>query len=189
VTLIVFGVVFFALLRYRRRKQPSRRHENNPLEATYAVFLVCVAAFLLWLTYSHEHQVDTVANQEKPSLVVNVTGARWEWTFAYPKYGIVQRSGEVGDQPLVLPVNEAIRFNLKSIDVIHAFWIPQLQYKHQLIPGMVQHQILTFTKTGTFPGQCAVFCGLRHSEMVFYAKVLSPAAFAAWARSKQRSGP
>jgi len=190
VFVLVVVLIAWAALRYRRRppEAAARWHENNPVEATYAVLLLLVAAFLLVLTFGHEHLVDTVANREKPSLIVDVTAARWEWEFSYPQYGIVQHSGTVGHQPLVVPVDEAIRFNLTSLDVIHAFWIPELEFKHDAFAGSVQHQVLTFTRTGTFPGQCAEFCGLRHAEMVFTARAVSPAAFAAWVRDRRRSG-
>lgn len=187
VFVVVLAVVLGAVWRYRRRERAARWHENSRLEGGYAVVLVLVAVFLLYLTFSHEHRVDTVANRERPSLTVDVTGARWEWEFAYPKFGIVQRSGTVGSEPLVVPVNEAIRFNLASLDVIHALWIPELEFKHALIPGRVQSWVLTFTRTGTFGGQCAVFCGLRHPEMIFNARAVTPAAFAAWVRAKHGS--
>lgn len=186
VFVIVVLVMFGAVLRYRGRPTAaaSQRSENNRLEAGYAVFLVAVVAFLLYLTFRAEHRVDTVANRERPALTVDVIGAKWEWEFDYPQYGIVHRSGTVGRQPLVVPVGEAIRFNLTSQDVIHSFWIPELEYKHDLIPGYVQHQVLTFTKTGLFPGQCAEFCGLRHADMVFNVRAVTPSVFSAWARSK-----
>lgn len=188
VFVIVLLLVLGAVLRFRHREHPARWHDNRPVEAGYAVLLVVISAFLMYLTFTHEHRVDTVANRERPSLTVNVTAARWEWEFSYPQYGIVQRSGTVGTQPLVVPINEAIRFNLTSIDVIHALYIPELEYKHDAIPGSVQSQVLTFTRAGTFSGQCAVFCGLRHSEMVFDARAVSPAAFASWVRSRQSGG-
>ncbi|PZS11019.1 MAG: hypothetical protein DLM64_07455 [Solirubrobacterales bacterium] len=189
VFVIVLGVVVWALLRYRQRERAARWYENNPVEASYAVLLVLASAFLMYLTFSYEHRVDTVANRERPSLTIDVTAARWEWEFSYPSYGIVRRSGTVGSQPLVVPTNEAIRFNLSSLDVIHALWIPELEFKHDAIPGSVQSLVLTFTRTGTFEGQCAVFCGLRHSEMLFKAKAVTPAAFAAWVRSQVQSSP
>ena len=188
VFVIVLVLVVFAVLRYRRRAEAATWHENNPLEAGYAVLLTLIAAFLLYLTFHYEHRVDTVANSERPSLTIDVTGARWEWEFSYPGRGIVQRSGMVGDQPLVVPVDEAIKFNMTSIDVIHSFWVPELEFKHDLFPGKVQYQVLTFTRTGTFTGQCAVFCGLRHPEMVFTVHALTPAAFSAWVRSHSHGG-
>jgi heme/copper-type cytochrome/quinol oxidase subunit 2 len=102
-------------------------------------------------------------------------------------YGIVRRSGDVDRQPLVVPANSAIRFNLFSQDVIHAFYVPELDFKRDLIPGMAEHVVLTFTRLGLFRGQCAEFCGLRHPEMVFNVRVLSPSAFAAWVQSRGRA--
>jgi cytochrome c oxidase subunit II len=185
VFLVIFVTVVVAVLIFRRRapERAARWHENNPLEGSYAVLLACVAAFLLYLTYTAEHKVDTVANQQHPAVIINVIASKWEWTFSYPAYGFSVRSGTVGRQPLVVPAGEPVRFNITSLDVIHSFWIPALRYKHDAIPGSVQVITLAFFR-GVFPGQCAEFCGLRHSDMVFTAYGVSPAAFAAWAQSK-----
>jgi cytochrome c oxidase subunit II len=186
---LIFVVVLGAVLVFRRRppERAARWHENNPIEGTYAVLLACVAAFLLYLTFTAEHKVDTVANRERPAVVIDVTGSKWEWTFTYPAYGFSVRSGTVGRQPLVVPAGEAVRFRITSIDVIHSFWIPALRYKHDAIPGSVQIATLSF-QPGVFPGQCAEFCGLRHSDMIFVAHAVSPRAFAMWARGRGR-GP
>jgi cytochrome c oxidase subunit 2 len=186
---VVAVTVLGMVLRYRRRPQAaaSRRSESNPLEAGYAALLTGVVAFLLYLTFTAEHRVDTVAARESPSLTVDVTGAKWEWEFRYPRFGIIARSGTVGRQPLVVPANQAIRFNLASQDVIHSFWVPTLDFKRDLIPGATEQVTLTFTHTGLFPGQCAEFCGLRHPDMVFNVRVVSASSFAAWARSGGRA--
>ena len=185
---IVVLVVGFALVRYRGRpaSAAARWHENNRLEAGYAVSLAAVVALLLYLTFSAEHRVDTVSAQERPSLTVDVTGAQWEWTFYYPGYGITARSGTVGRQALVVPTGEAIRFNLSSVDVIHSFWIPELDFKRDAIPGATESVTLSFARAGVFPGQCAEFCGLRHADMVFTVHAVSPAQFRAWAVSGGR---
>ncbi len=186
---LIFLLVLGAVIIFRRRppERAARWHEHNPIEGTYAVLLACVAAFLLYLTFSAEHKVDTVANRQPAAVVVDVTGSKWEWTFTYPAYRFSVRSGTVGRQPLVVPAGQAVRFRISSIDVIHSFWIPALRYKHDAIPGSVQIVTLTFSP-GVFPGQCAEFCGLRHSDMVFVAHAVSPSAFATWARSRGR-GP
>jgi cytochrome c oxidase subunit II len=182
--LIVVTIVF-AVLRYRGRSpdQAARWHEHNPVEGGYAVLLGLVAAFLLYLTFTAEHRVDTVANRERPSLTIDVTGAKWEWQFYYPAYGFSVRSGTVGRQPLVVPTNEAIRFNLTSADVIHAFWVPELRFKRDLTPGSTQTVTLDFDHPGVFGGQCAEFCGLRHADMVFTVHAVSPSQFGTWAAS------
>jgi cytochrome c oxidase subunit 2 len=189
----VFAVIvlamLFAVVRYRRRppERAARWDENNPLEGAYAAVLAVIVVFLLYLTFTAEHRVDTVANRERPAVTIDVTGAKWEWQFAYRGYGFSVRSGAVGRQPLVLPVGEPVRFNLRTLDVIHAFWIPQLDYKHSLIPGSTQVITLMFAKQGVFQGQCAEFCGLRHADMLFTAHAVNPAQFTAWARSGGRA--
>jgi cytochrome c oxidase subunit 2 len=180
VFIIVVGAIASAVVRSRGRTEASRRSESTWVETAYAVLLTGVVGFLLYLTFNAEHKVDTVADRERPSLTVDVVAARWEWEFRYPRSGIVARSGTVGDQPLVVPENRAIRFNLSSQDVIHSMWVPELRFKRDLIPGEIEHVTLTFTKLGVFAGQCAEFCGLRHAEMVFRVRVLSPAAFTRW---------
>ncbi|MGZ4254703.1 MAG: hypothetical protein ACXVR2_15790 [Solirubrobacteraceae bacterium] len=76
-----------------------------------------------------------------------------------------------------------MRFNLSTTDVIHAFWVPEVRFKRDLIPGATQSVTLVFPDAGTFQGQCAEFCGLRHADMVFIVRAVAPATFAAWARS------
>jgi cytochrome c oxidase subunit 2 len=187
VFVLIALVVLVVVLIFRRRppERAARWHEHNPIEGTYAVLLACTAAFLLYLTFSAEHQTDTVANRQHPAVVINVIASKWEWTFTYPAYGFSVRSGTVGRQPLVVPAGQPVRFNLSSLDVIHSFWIPAIRYKHDAIPGSTQRITVSFGR-GRFPGQCAEYCGLRHSDMLFTAYAVSPAAFATWARGKGR---
>jgi cytochrome c oxidase subunit II len=186
---VIVVVIVVAVLRFRLRpvSEAARWHENNPLEAAYAAFLAAVVAFLLFVTFTAEHQVDTVSAQTRPSLTINVTGAKWEWQFALPAYGFSVRSGTVGRQQLVVPTGEAIRFNLTSVDVIHSLWIPYLRYKRDLIPGTTESVTLVFPTAGVFSGECAEFCGLRHADMVFTVHAVGPAQFSAWASSRGKA--
>jgi cytochrome c oxidase subunit 2 len=183
---VIVVLIAFAVLRFRHRPErtAARWHKHEPLEGGYAAVPALVVAGLLYVTFSAEHQVDTVSAREPPSLTIDVVGAKWEWQFSYPRYGITLRSGTIGRQPLVVPTGEAIRFELSSQDVIHAFWVPALRFKRDLIPGRTQAVTLTFGSPGTFPGQCAEFCGLRHADMVFIVHALPPSEFAAWASSR-----
>ena len=187
----VFAIVILAIgvavLRSRHTVRPTRRAGAGRLEGSYAVLLACVVAFLLFETFTAEHRVDTVAERERPSLTVDVTAARWEWEFNYPADDITARSGTVGDQPLVVPADRAIAFNLTSQDVIHSMWVPELHFKRDLIHGAVEHVTLTFTQLGTFDGQCAEYCGEGHSAMIFRVRVLPPGAFARWLASHRSS--
>lgn len=185
---IVLAIVF-CMLRYTRRapERAARWHENNRLEGAYAVFLGGVAAFLLYLTFTAEHRVDTVSAREKPSVTVDVVAAKWEWTFHYSAYGITRRSGTVGSQALVVPTGEAVRFNLTSVDVIHGFWIPEVRFKRDVFPGTTQSVTLVFPSAGSFQAACSEFCGLRHADMVFNVRAVAPSAFANWAHGGART--
>jgi cytochrome c oxidase subunit II len=189
VFVVIVLATSFAVIRYRRREpaQAARWHEHNPIEGTYALLLALVVAFLLYLTFTAEHRVDTVANRQAPAVTIDVTGSKWEWTFSYRESGVTVRSGTVGRQPLVVPSELPIRFNLRSLDVIHAFWVPHIRYKHDLIPGSTQVATLTFSERGLFQGACAEFCGLRHSDMLLGVRVVSPATFKSWLSSGARS--
>lgn len=186
VFLVFASVIIGAVIWYRVRPpaRASRLHEANRLEVSYAIVLTCVAAFLLYVSFRAEHKVDTVSADVRPALTVDVTGARWEWIFRYPAYGITHESGAQGSQPLVVPTNEPIRFNITSADVIHGFWIPAIDFKRDAIPGFVQHVTLDFDRAGRFSGACSEFCGLYHTEMVFTVDAISPATFHAWASSR-----
>jgi cytochrome c oxidase subunit 2 len=188
VFVLVVVAIGATVLRYRGRDplQAARWHENNRVEAVYALLLACVVAFLLYVSLSAEHQVDSVAARERPSVTIDVIGAKWEWLFRYPGYGIERASGTVGRQAVIVPVGEAVRFNLSSADVIHSFWIPALRFKRDLIPGTTERVTLVFGRSGVLSGQCAEFCGLRHADMVFTVRAIAPARFVAWARSGGR---
>lgn len=181
---IVATVIWF---RVRSPSRPARWHEANRLELSYAVVLTCAAVVLLAVTFTAEHREDVAFAHERPALTIDVTASRWEWFFHYPRYGITHQSGAVGRQPLVVPINEPVRFELRSVDVIHSFWIPQLYFKRDAIPGAVEKIVLDFNRAGTFSGSCAEFCGLYHTEMVFTVRALSDRMFAAWAAGGGRS--
>ena len=185
---IALGMPLVALVYRRRpRDRAARWHEQHLVEGTYAVILAVVVGFLLWKTFTAEHRIDVAANQERGGVTIDVVASRWEWRFYYPKYHLTVYSGETGDNTFVVPSNQPIHFYLTSVDVIHAFWIPALDYKHDAFAGNRQEVTLTFTGSGTYPGQCAEFCGYGHSEMVFNARAVSPARFAAWTSSGGRA--
>jgi cytochrome c oxidase subunit II len=179
-TVVIIGTVIW--FRIHPPAIPARWHEANGIEITYAVVLTCIAVFLLCITFSAEHQVDTASALERPALTVDVTGARWEWVFRYPGHGITRESGAVGDDPVVVPSDEPVRFSLRSADVIHSFWIPQLRFKRDLFPGTTESVTLDFDRNGFYGGECAEFCGLLHDEMVFTVDAVKPSVFRAWER-------
>lgn len=108
---------------------------------------------------------------------IAVSGLQWWWrvTYTLPDGRTVEAANEVR-----LPVGEPALFTLTSPDVIHSFWIPPLGGKVDMIPGRETRMVLEPTRTGTFRGACAEFCGTSHALMQFAVVVMAPDAFAAW---------
>lgn len=186
--LVVIAVLVVAfVLRWRARpgdedEFPGGTDEKTPLEAAYAVVLILVAAFLLIVTLGGNSDLE--AKFDQPADVhVDVTGARWNWRFAYPDLGIVEQGTRDRIPTLKVPAGEPVDFTGTSVDVIHSFWIPDERFKRDVFPYRSTNWQMTFPEERfeAGEGRCAEFCGLRHSDMRFNVDVVSPEEFDAWA--------
>lgn len=117
------------------------------------------------------------------ALQIEVRGKMWWWRVRYlsPSTESVELANEIR-----LPVGEPVEFRLASDDVIHAFWIPSLGGKVDMIPGRITRLKLVPTQTGTFRGACAEYCGLSHALMNFDVIVMEKDEFTSWL-DQQRS--
>jgi len=188
VGLIAWGLMFYAVIVYRRRKgdssMPEQMRYNNPIEALFTVVpLVMVIGFFAFTA-------DTMAKIEQPvdsELHVQVIGKQWSWDFNYLdnmvyETGIQsQFDGELGSEAalptLYLPVNTSVEIELTSRDVVHSFWVIDFLYKKDTFPGKSNFLYLTPQREGTYKGKCAELCGEYHSMMLFNVKVVSRAEF------------
>lgn len=179
VALIVFAAVAFALIRYRARegRVPSKRSEANALEIGAAVLIVAILAVLLTRTFSTEAKVDNSALQPTR---INVTAFQWGWRFTYPGRGVTVVGNSNRPPTFAVPVDRPVSFALRSADVIHAFWVPDQRFKRAAIPGRVNRFDLTFETPGREEGLCSEFCGLRHSDMRFWVRVLPSESYERW---------
>ena len=188
VGLIAWGLMFYAVIVYRRRKGdsslPEQMRYNNPIEALFTVVpLVMVIGFFAFTA-------DTMAKIEQPvdsELHVQVIGKQWSWDFNYTdnmvyETGIQsQFDGELGSEAalptLYLPVNTSVEIELTSRDVVHSFWVIDFLYKKDTFPGKSNFMYVTPQREGTYKGKCAELCGEYHSMMLFNVKVISRAEF------------
>jgi len=112
--------------------------------------------------------------KDATKLTVRVTGHQWWWEVRYPESGVVTAN------EIHIPVHTPVRLEVQSDDVIHSFWVPQLNRKIDADPAKVNAIELDADRTGTYRGQCAEFCGEQHAHMGIYVFVDTPAAFSAW---------
>jgi len=183
VAVLVYGAVFYAVLRYRRRGDEYRRgtDKRTITESIYALVLTAIAITLFTLTYRTEGRIDPVA--AKGGVRVDIVAFQWQWQFGYPDFGKTVLGKQ--DQPatLVVPVGTLIRFDGVSRDVIHSFWVPAERFKRDEFPGTHTKFDLTFDRVGTYIGRCAEFCGLHHTDMDFFVKVVQRTEFDRWVKT------
>jgi cytochrome c oxidase subunit II len=176
---VVWGLVTFAILRYRRRddRLPAQTTGSLRIEAVWTLIPLATVLILFGLTVRTLAAVDTV---EPGGVNLHVTAFRWQWQAAYPDSGVTVIG--TGSQPpeIVLPVDSPIHVTLESLDVNHAWFVPQFLFKRDAIPGRPTLFDLRITAAGTYPGACAEFCGIGHDDMLFTIKAVSKADFQAW---------
>jgi cytochrome c oxidase subunit 2 len=113
---------------------------------------------------------------------IHVTAKQWWWRVQYRSAnGLIETANE-----LRLPVGQRVELELSSPDVIHSFWVPSLAGKMDMIPGRLTRLALEPTRTGTFRGACAEYCGASHALMAFSVVVMEPSAFRAWLEAQSR---
>ncbi|MEP6692754.1 MAG: cytochrome c oxidase subunit II [Gemmatimonadaceae bacterium] len=184
---IVFVGVEIALLvtvvKFRKRAgspAPKQTHGNTTLEITWTLIPAVVLAFIAVPTIRTIFKTQSKALPG--SLQVEVIGHQWWWEFKYPQYNIVTAN------ELYIPVGKTVNFALKSADVIHSFWIPELAGKRDLIANRTNYLWFTPESTYAWNGFCAEFCGASHGNMHFRVFTVTQGEWDMWARNQQ-AGP
>jgi cytochrome c oxidase subunit 2 len=189
VGLLVWGLITYALIRYRRRSDdelPNQKPYNIPLEILYTSVPVVVVGVLF--AFSVQVQTDVERRVADPDVRITVEGFQWQWRFTYPDDGItLVGTPDAGPPELVLPIGETVRFDLVADDVAHSFWVPEFIEKRDLIPGVVNEIDITPTREGTFVGRCAEFCGLDHWRMSFSVRIVPADEFDRWVAEHGRA--
>ena len=182
-----WALMLWAAVAYRRRHRdevPEQTKYNLPIEMLYTIVPLVMILGLFWFTAKDQSELLTLENDQQHT--VNVVGFRWAWGFNYLDEGVYTIGLPVGagttNDPatLVLPVNEKVRFELTSPDVIHSFWVPAFLFKMDVIPGKTNVFELTPDKVGTYAGKCAELCGVDHARMLFKVKVVERPEFDAY---------
>lgn len=185
--LVIAGVVFatvatlvvYAAIRFRARAgdpEPRQDEGDHRLEWLWTLVPAGILAVLLTATVRTMRAVDPPAGGHAPDAVV--IAHQWWWEYRYPRSG-VRTANE-----LHLPADETALLSVRSADVIHDFWVPDLGAKVDAVPGYTNHLWLT-PAAGTYLGTCAEYCGAEHAHMGIRVIVEQPAAFAAWERSQR----
>lgn len=197
---IIQGAVIYMWWRFRVRKPkegdtvydggytdedfPKQVHGHFALEITWTIvpliILAVMAIFSVRLIVTID-DVEASPNATYPSMEVVVVGQQWWWEFQYHLDGNMETPPDiVTANELVIPIDQEIRLQTTSRDVIHSFWIPRLNGKKDAVPGRVHPWVLQANEIGRFAGQCTEFCGLSHAYMRMYSVAISEEDFDSW---------
>jgi cytochrome c oxidase subunit II len=187
---VYFGVtaaIIWAIFRYKRRgpELPAQIHGSSAFEIGWTAVPVLILVGLFIPSLILLIDLKTPPEPGAADLEIEAIGHQWWWEFSYPDAGVrVQTTPPNYDDlvppVMVVPVGQTVRVIVRSVDVIHSFYAPQFLYKIQAIPGNLNELHFTVTKPGRYYGQCYQFCGLRHSDMIFYIEAVEPADFQRW---------
>ncbi len=177
VAALVWAIALYSLLRWRHRGLETPAEDGPPLRGNstvQVVWLLVSSALCLFLVIWGLAAIQATASTGTNSLVVDVTGQQWLWTYSYPS------AGGVTSDVLYLPVDRPVIFDVTSEDVVHSFWIVQMGVKIDANPGEVTNIGVTPDRLGTYTVRCAELCGIYHAYMESQVRVVSAAAFTSW---------
>ena len=207
VGVLTWGLMGWAMVMYRRRKGqtglPVQMRYNMPIEIFYTVVPLILIFGFFFFTAKDQAEIET--HWEDPDVTVTAIGKQWAFDFQYHgeqddlsdavwTMGIQAQPDAHGniDQDalptLYLPVDQKVRIDIQSRDVIHSFWIIDFLYKKDMYIGHDNSWSFIPTRVGTYAGKCAELCGEYHSMMLFNVKVVEQAEYDQYIESLRAKG-
>jgi cytochrome c oxidase subunit 2 len=165
-----------------RGEQPYR-----PLLIGWAALIALGLAGLTLASYFTDRGMARPPPPDRPVLSVEIVANQWWWDVRYHFFDHSKNIRTANE--LHLPAGVPAMVTLRSNDVIHSFWVPNLAGKQDLIPGRVTDIVLVPNKTGRFRGQCAEVCGVQHAHMALDVIVDTPMDFARWMAAQAVPAP
>jgi cytochrome c oxidase subunit 2 len=178
ITLLVEGILIYAVLKFRNNDEPRPTQENRRLEITWTIATAIVLLFVGFAAFEvmADPQISSMADDEPPedAVVIEVEGTdAWQWEFTYQnEYEGVETRNE-----LYLPKGENVYLQVSSENWLHMVHIPDLGVKQQAQPGTVNTVSTTPNEVGEYQGYCTEYCGVGHSGMLFEVYVEEPEDF------------
>ncbi|HEX9128384.1 MAG TPA: cytochrome c oxidase subunit II [Gemmatimonadaceae bacterium] len=178
VFILVEAILVYIVFRYRRRENqgtPPQTHGSTKLEIAWTLI---PAVILVFIAVPTVRTIFITQAQAAPgSLNIEVTGHQWWWEFKYPEYGVTTAN------EIYLPVGRTVNFRLRSADVIHSFWTPQLGGKRDVVTNRTNYMWYTpdtSISSNVWNGFCVEYCGASHANMRFRVFTVSQQQFDSW---------
>jgi cytochrome c oxidase subunit 2 len=172
-TILIFSIIFYFMIKYRRRwtdPRPKPIEGSLPLEVLWtAIPTVIVAVIFVWGSRLY------FQNSEPPpgAMEIFVTGKQWMWKAEHPE-------GQREINELHVPLGRPVKLTMTSEDVIHDFFVPAFRVKKDVLPGRYTSLWFQATRLGTFHLFCAQYCGAFHAGMLGSVIVVQPDEYERW---------
>jgi cytochrome c oxidase subunit 2 len=181
VFVLVMTVAIYSVVRFRAKPGDMRDgapiHGNTRLEViwvTIPFLMVTALAIYGWVV------LDDLEAKQPNTLVVDVTGQQFTWSFEYP-------SEKVQSNELVLPKDRPVEFRIHTKDVLHSFWVPEFRLKSDAVPGLTTKIRLTPSRLGRYQVVCAELCGIGHATMRQNVRVVPSSEFSSWLDERKQA--
>jgi cytochrome c oxidase subunit 2 len=204
---IVFGAMIYSIIMHRKSRGAvaSQFHESTTMEILWTIVPIVI---LVSMAIPATRTLLAMEDTGNADMTIKVTGLQWRWKYDYvdgdaagvsfvsslhAKHNEARQLGsgidvsEFGDEylldvdnPLVIPTGKKVRFLLTAADVIHAWWVPDLGWKKDAIPGFINETWTQVDEPGVYRGQCAELCGRDHGFMPIVVVAKSPDDYADW---------
>ena len=200
---IVFGVMFYSMYAYTKKKNPvaATFHENTKVELAWTIipFLILIA-----MAVPASKTLQSIYNDEAGDINIQVIGHQWKWQYRYLEddvnffanlstdldeiYNKVPKGEnylQEVDEIVVIPVGKKVRFLITANDVIHSWWVPAFAIKQDAIPGFINTAWTIVDEPGLFRGKCTELCGKNHGFMPIVVKAVEQDEYDLWIKDKQ----
>jgi cytochrome c oxidase subunit II len=203
----VFGTMFYSIYHHRKSKGhvAEQFHENTTVEI---IWTIIPALILLAMAIPATKTMMEMDDVKESDMTIKVTGWQWKWEYEYLGNDIhffssLDHASNMArqldsntdprsvshyllrvDEPLVIPVNKKIRFVFTAADVLHSWWVPDLGWKKDAIPGFINEAWASVDEPGIYRGQCTELCGRDHAFMPVVVIAMEQADYDAWATQK-----
>jgi len=173
---VLFSVKWFRMRPGEEQDDGAPIHGNTRLEVVWTAIPSIMVASLVVYAYLVLSDIEKAPADPARELHVNVHAQQFAWQFEYKGAG----GKTVKSDDLYLPVGQSVKFDIRSDDVLHDFWVPAFRMKIDTVPGIKTHYRVTPNKLGDFEVVCAELCGLGHAFMRADVHVVSRGDFDAW---------
>jgi cytochrome c oxidase subunit 2 len=208
---LVFTAMFTSIVVHRKSKG-AKAADFSHSTAVEIVWTAIPVLILVVMAIPATRVLIDMEDTRDAEMNIRVTGYQWLWEYEYVEDGInfystldrdSNAARQIGsnidpravdnyllevDRRLIVPTDTKIRFLLTSRDVIHSWWVPDLGWKRDAIPGMVNEAWTLIEEEGIYRGQCTELCGKDHGYMPVVVEVVEPDAYIAWVETQQQSG-